>query len=416
MTSISLWGNQYAMKKGYVMGTHRTRSPRQTLEDYARFMPMMGITRLANLTGLDSIGLPVYIAIRPNSRSLATSLGKGFDADSAKASALMESIETWHAEHIEHSLRWDSYWSLAKTSAVVNVAELPRYQGRELRLDHPCLWIEGYDIMRQCPVWVPYEAATLNCVSAPGHASTFCVSTNGLASGNHLLEAIVHGLCEVIERDAETLWRLTDDLRQLDLTTVDDPASAQTLALLDRAGVRAAAWNLTTDLGIPVYGCAILESPDQPSGRGLGVYYGFGCHLSPDVALMRALSEAVQTRLTYISGSRDDFFRDEYEQATDEDLLRGIWEEISNPPSLESLAAQVSLATESFEEDIAVLLSALGKAGVKSAVVVNLTRPEIGIPVVKVVVPGLEGLFEADCQRGARAASRIVRLMEENNS
>jgi len=412
MTSISLWGQPYAMKKSYVMGTHRTRSPRQTLEDYARFMPLMGLTRLANVTGLDSIGLPVYTAIRPNSRSLATAQGKGFDADSAKASALMESIETWHAEHIAHPLRWDAYWSLQKTSAVVNVAELPRYQGRELNLDRPCLWIEGYDLMQQCPMWVPYEAATINCVSPAGRAPTFCVSTNGLASGNHLLEAIVHGLCEVIERDAETLWRLTDDLRQLDLTTVDDEACAQTLALLDRAGVRAAAWNLTTDLGIPVYGCAILESPDQPSGRGLGVYYGFGCHLSPGVALMRALSEAVQTRVTYISGSRDDFFREEYEQATNEDLLRGIWAEISNPPVTEPFTAQASLATESFEEDIALLLSALGTAGIRSAVVVNLTKPEIGVPVVKVVVPGLEGLFEADCQRGPRAA----RLMEENHS
>jgi ribosomal protein S12 methylthiotransferase accessory factor len=412
MTSINLWDRQYTMKKGYTTGTHRTRSPRETLDDYARFMPLMGITRLANLTGLDDIGLPVYTAIRPNSRSLATSQGKGFDTDSAKASALMESIETWHAEHVTHPLRWDSYWSLAETAAVVDVTELPRLEGRELRLDYPRLWVEGYDLMRRQAMWVPYEAVTINCVSPPGHTATFCVSTNGLASDNHLLEAIVHGLCEVIERDAEALWRLTDDLRQLDLATVDDPACAQTLALLDRAGAHAAAWDLTTDTRIPVYGCAILEPPDRPTGRGLGVYYGFGCHLSPGVALMRALSEAVQTRVTYISGSRDDFYRDEYERATDEDLLRGIWEEISNPPFTEPFSAQASLATESFEGDIAVLLSALADVGVESAVVVNLTRPEIGIPVVKVIVPGLEGPFEADCERGPRAA----RLMEENHA
>jgi ribosomal protein S12 methylthiotransferase accessory factor YcaO len=92
--------------------------------------------------------------------------------------------------------------------------------------------------------------------------------------------------------------------------------------------------------------------------------------------------------------------------------LRGIWEEISNPPFTEPFAAQASLATESFEGDIAVLLSALADVGVESAVVVNLTKPEIGIPVVKVLVPGLEGPFEADCERGPRAA----RLMEENHA
>lgn len=106
---IKIFGREYAMKKGYLTGTHRTRSPRETLSDYAHFMPRMGITRLANVTGLDSIGLPVYTAIRPNSRSLATSQGKGFDADSAKASARMESIETWHAEQIQKPLYWDSY-------------------------------------------------------------------------------------------------------------------------------------------------------------------------------------------------------------------------------------------------------------------------------------------------------------------
>lgn len=336
----------------------------------------------------------------------------GFDADSAKASALMESIETWHAEHIASPLRWDSYWSLAETTAVADVSVLPRYEGQELRLEYPCLWIEGYDLMMGRPVWVPYEAVSINCVSPPGYAKTFCVSSNGLASGNHLLEAIAHGLCEVIERDAEALWKLTDDLRQLDLATVDDAACARALALLERAGVRAAAWDLTTDTRIPVYGCAILEQPDQPTGRGLGVYYGFGCHLSPGVALMRALSEAVQTRVTYISGSRDDFFRDEYERATDEDLLRGIWEEITNPPLIESFAAQTSMATESFEGDIAALLSALNDAGIESAIVVNLTRPEIGVPVVKVIAPGLEGSSEADCQPGPRA----TRLMEENHA
>lgn len=192
MTPINIFETEYAAPKGYLTGTHRTRSPRQTLDDYARFMPLMGITRLANLTGLDHIGLPVYTAIRPNSRSLATSQGKGFDADSAKASALMESIETWHAERIAHPLKWDSYWSLAETAAVVNVTETPLLEGRELRLDYPCLWIEGRDLMQSQPVWVPYEAATLNCVLPPGYMATFCVSTNGLFEDDDEV-AVIHG-------------------------------------------------------------------------------------------------------------------------------------------------------------------------------------------------------------------------------
>src|SRR5262245_1937463 len=202
MSPINIFDNEYAMPKGYLTGTHRTRSPRQTLEDYARFMPLMGITRLANVTGLDSIGLPVYTAIRPNSRSLATSQGKGFDADSAKASALMESIETWHAEQIQKALHWDSYLSLRQYASVIDVTELPLDAAGVLRLELPQLWIEGYDLMQERAIWVPYETVTLNFVQPADYRATFLPSTNGLASGNHLLEAIVHALCEVVERDA----------------------------------------------------------------------------------------------------------------------------------------------------------------------------------------------------------------------
>src|SRR5215510_6239155 len=149
MMPITILGHQYAMKKGYVTGTHRARSPRETLNDYLPLMSCFGITRLATVTGLDSIGLPVYTAIRPNSRSLATAQGKGFDADSAKVSALMESIETWHAEHIQKPLHWDSYWSLCESAAVANVMELQLRSDSKLRLDLPQLWIEGYDLVQQ---------------------------------------------------------------------------------------------------------------------------------------------------------------------------------------------------------------------------------------------------------------------------
>src|SRR5262249_22504251 len=153
-----------------------------------------------------------------------------------------------------------------------------------LRPELPQLWIEGYDLMQDRAAWVPYETVTLDFVQPADHRTTFLPSTNGLASGNHLLEAIVHGLCEVIERDATALWYRSQDVRKLDLTTVDDAHCVRPLEWLAGAGVQAAVWNLTADTAIPVYGCTILEPPHQSSGRSLGVYYGFGCHLSPGVA------------------------------------------------------------------------------------------------------------------------------------
>jgi len=399
---ISLFGVPQASAKAYQAGTHRARSPRSTWEEYRRFMPRAGITRLANLTGLDWIGLPVFTAIRPNSRSLATSQGKGEDADSARVSALMESLELWHAENIDAPLRYASSASLRREAEVIDVERLPLRTGAILRPEEPLPWIQGWDLMRGRACWVPFSTVSADFVGREDPRDPFHRTSNGLASGNHLLEAIVHGLCEVIERDAETLWRLGEDLRRVDLSTVQSPFCRRTIDLIERAGVYVATWEITSDVGIPAYACALLDPPDGPRWRVLGVHDGFGCHLSADVALMRALSEAVQTRVTYVSGSRDDLFRHEYARAYDETTLRDVWDEIRAPEAMAPFAG-TSLATDSFEGDVAVLLSALKRAGVESAVAVDLTKPELALPVAKVLVPGLEGVFDDMCARGERA-------------
>jgi ribosomal protein S12 methylthiotransferase accessory factor len=91
--------------KQYRDGTHRLVSPRETLARVRPFLPTMGITRIAVVIGLDTIGIPVVMTIRPNSRSLAVAQGKGWDLDAAKTSAVMEAVESYHAEHTQLPLR-----------------------------------------------------------------------------------------------------------------------------------------------------------------------------------------------------------------------------------------------------------------------------------------------------------------------
>src|SRR5213075_1694441 len=111
--------------KTFLPGTRRSRSPADTLKDFGRHMPEVGITRLANVTGLDRIGIPVVVACRPNSRSLAVSQGKGLDLAAARASALMESVEACHAERITLPLKLASYEELRFTHRLADVAGLP---------------------------------------------------------------------------------------------------------------------------------------------------------------------------------------------------------------------------------------------------------------------------------------------------
>ncbi len=392
MSGVRLFDRVYASPKRHHAGTHRTRAPAETLALARPLMAQLGITRLADLTGLDCLGVPVFAAIRPNGRSLSTSQGKGLDADSAAASALMESIERWHAENLDLPVRKGSPRTLRDKLPLVDVRALPRASDVPIDLSRALPWVEGWDLMRAAPVWVPEESVTLDCVVPRDHQPTFDVSSNGLASGNHALEAIVHGLCEVIERDAEARWRETRGQRRVDLSTVEDAACRGLIERVRAAGVHVTVWDITSDVGVPAYGAAFMEDPREPAWRSLGMYQGFGCHLSPPVALLRALTEAAQTRLTYIAGSRDDFFPEDYERSTDEELLLTIWADLTAPEPGVVTPVDFRAARggdgETFEADVTTLLERLDRAGARSAIVVDLTRAELDVPVVKVIVPG----------------------------
>src|SRR5439155_12984824 len=138
-------------------GTHRSASLNDTLKRVLRLAPVMGITRVANVTGLDSVRIPVVMVCRPNSRSVAVSQGKGIDLDSARASGLMESAELYHAETITLPLRLATYEELRYQHTVADVGLLPRSSGSRFHPDLRLLWCEGRDRLREENVLVPFE-------------------------------------------------------------------------------------------------------------------------------------------------------------------------------------------------------------------------------------------------------------------
>jgi YcaO-like protein with predicted kinase domain len=371
--------------KRFVEGSHRTRTPEATVRRARQLMAPLGITRLADLTGLDHVGVPVFSAIRPNGKSLSTSQGKGLDTASAQASALMESIETWHAENVRLPVVRGTFRALR--GRAVDPRRLPRPRGR-IGLDDEWAWVMGWDLGAGRERLVPLEAVSLDTTFGDV-VPRLDVSSNGLASGNHLLEAIVQGVCEVIERDAEARWRASRGDRRVDLRSVVSDGGRRLLAALAAAGVTVAAWDLTSDIGVPVCAATLVEDPAEPAWRSLGVYQGFGCHLDPEVALVRAVLEAVQTRVTYIAGSRDDFFPFDYERASDPEMVEAVWAHVHRPVRrMVDVGALPRRATPTFEGDVAVLVAALAAAGAGEVVVVDLTQERWQVPVVKVLVPG----------------------------
>ena len=387
-----------ATRKSFTDGTHRTLSPARTLANVRPHLAAMGITRVANVTGLDRIGVPVVNAYRPNSRSLSVSQGKGLSLDAAKASAVMEAIEGYHAEEIDLPVVAGSRDEMAAHHRVIDTDGLAYLRGTAFAAHRPLHWIEGRDLISGAPVWLPAELVhTDYTLPRRPNAGCFVASTNGLASGNHRLEAIVHGICEVIERDAHTLWEQLPDARKaatwVDLDSVTDSDCRQVIGALDAAGMAAGVWDMTSDVGVATFHCLITDERD-PTGHSGG---GAGTHLSRDVALLRALTEAVQVRTNYITGARDDLRHDEYTSAGivrknryAQDLMAAV---CAQPVPYADVPSQVS---ETLDADLDQLLQQLARVGVREVIDVDLTKPAFGIPVHRIVIPGLEGPHDHD--------------------
>jgi ribosomal protein S12 methylthiotransferase accessory factor len=382
--------------KAFRQGSHRSVEPAETIERVRPLMPKMGITRIANVTGLDRIGIPVVMVCRPNSRSIAVSQGKGIDNDAATASGLMEAAEIYHAEHVTLTLKLASFTEMSRDHRVIDIALLPKVQGNRYHSDLVMLWIEGFDLIGRHRLWLPFEMVRANyTLPLPPGSGCFDASTNGLASGNHILEAVSHGLCEIIERDANTLWnrldRIARDQTQISLDTIDDGACCGILQRLEATGFDVTVWETTSDTGVPAFFCVLTDTVQHQAHIGVGS----GCHPARNIALSRALTEAVQVRTTYISGARDDLMPAEYGNP----LLarRQAWaRQLKGSTPARAYGEGPDYCSDTFNEDVTWLLQQVRQVGIGQVVAVNLTQPGFDLPVVRMVVPGLEGPDDHD--------------------
>jgi YcaO-like protein with predicted kinase domain len=377
------------LSKRFRRGTHRIADPADTLARVRPHMARMGISRLGNITGLDHIGIPVAIAVRPNSRSVSVSQGKGLDLPQAMASALMEASEGFHAEEIGPCRR-ATYRDLVETETVVDPDTLCPGP-RPFDTAAPISWIEGYDLLQQQSCWVPAEIVHTDYTGEPD--GFFLAGSNGLASGNHLIEAINAALYELVERDAVALWAAQPIRARasclLDLGSVDDPDSQELIAKYEAAAIRVRVWHVTTDIGIAAFLCDIRdEAGGDP--RRMRRHHGSGCHADRAIALSRALTEAAQTRLTYIAGIRDDLSPTEYEEPPESEIADALLDALAAESAPMRFNEAPNFAADDLTEDLHWALDRLRASGIGRAIALDLTRPEFAIPVVRLVVPGLE--------------------------
>lgn len=404
-------------------GTSRIQPPEKTLLAVEAITGKIGVTRISNITHLDRLGIPNYSVVLPGTEDyIWVYSGKGFSMKQARTSGLMEALERYSSlpSSYERPFIRGSYFELSKRYNILSPDEVceplsVRYKN-EMIMDY----VQGFDLVSYEQILVPAALVLFRYAQDGLAVNPFSFShTNGLASGNVLEEAICHALCEVVERDASSLADLrssafpfhlikilTNKFKESgyainEITSdmmVDEP---NLFPMLDLAGAifqparnlvnRFKAANIslmvkeiTSDVGIPTFNAASVEWLTQNYGY---LAEGTGTHPDARIALVRAITELAQTRAANIQGARDDLRKINYVGENSED--KRSWQFMNSDRKIQ-LSEVVSYYNENILDDIRLILNHLKAVGLRKAIVVDLTVPWIGIPVVRAIVPGLE--------------------------
>jgi putative methanogenesis marker protein 1 len=372
-------------RKAYRNETQRTIAPEETLARIEKTMPAAGITRVADITSLDRVGIPVFSSIRPTAQNGAISVynGKGATPVEARVSAMMEGLERFSAEVDGRELKVARYSDLlGEGSPVINPEDLILPSRADP--DMPVPWTTGFDLVSREEVLIPASAVFHPLPNE--YAQLFRTSTNGLASGNTREEAVFHALMEVIERDA---WSLVEVRRDTGprVVGIGDCLAGDLLSRFVSAEVEVTVKDITSDIGIPTIAAV---SDDTRLRDPALLTIGMGTHTSARIAVLRALTEVAQSRLTQIHGAREDTTTAEMRRRLGYERTRRLnryWFDASRDVEFSTL---ISYDSDDFLQDICFSVDRLREAGLDRVIVTDLTRRETGVPVVRVVVPGLE--------------------------
>lgn len=375
----------------------------------------LGISRVTDITRLDVVGVPVFASIRPDAQpgSLCVNAGKGITVGEARAGAYMEAIEYAFAEYNRAALEivWapaaEIYEGKKRRNAVLDFCPV---MNAEIDLDDPLLCVRAQDVTSGRSHLVPAELVFLPYPSQLGGRQYFGANSNGLCSGNSVLEATVHGLAEVIERDVCSFQSIKDTSelvanRSLPLCIRKIESS------LARVGMNLYVRHVENIFGVPYFMAVVAESKTI---NPIYVSVGYGCHPLKEIALTRAVCEALQSRLSFIHGGRDDLVNryNRFKRASNKARVRyadNLLGRVSRNGtyvrfnSVRDHSSSVTDLTSAFN----VLMRALKRNGFKHVLRVVYTPADLPLQVLRVLVPRLECFTEATARIGVRLRDHV---------
>ena len=332
------------------------------------------------------------------------SFGKGSTAEQGEASALMEAIERYsgifQGDEIRVTKRFTNFASgaaippndvLLFSDAQYRRGLVP-IMGPDVTPTAPPFdpsakieWSPVWSLRDECFKYLPTSMLYFFYTGEPA-TSSICADSNGCAAGNTIEEAIVQGFLELVERDSYAIWWYNRLQRsELDLSGFEEPYVRDLKALLADTGRRLWVLDITSDLGIPSF---VALSHAVQNGADF-VEYGSGAHFDPRIALLRALTEVNQFLSIGLIGARNASPR--YDEATpfylrDHPYLTPNGHALVRPER-DSIFGRLDR-----REQVMACVNLAKRYGL-DFLVLDQTRPDIEVPVVRVIVPGLRHFY-----------------------
>jgi len=376
-------------------GTDRLVAPELTMLRLRPMLERCGVTRVADITSLDEdFGVSTFTAIRPTGLVLQTGNGKGLSRAAAWVSAVMEAIELFHAEcpdrrrMLRGSERTMRAQHMETFVPLRDDIDRQFYHSATNMID----WIQAEDLGRRRTVWIPSSSTFFL------EPTIYRTHTNGLASGNHEVEATLHAIYELVERDAISgvaeggALHIEERCRVVDPRTLDDPALAAIHDRIAHAGSQLVLLWIPARIPVHVFWAFLLNRHAHHAATALVM--GSGAHPVASIAALRAVTEAIQSRLTIIQSARDDLIRRTSFHA---DVLSPsgpfkVLASLAANTSWRDIPAKTALQPEA-RADLRVLLDRLVEQLIEQGqgpiLRVSLEREDLNLPVVKVIVPSL---------------------------
>lgn len=380
----------------------RSLPPETTLLNARQWAATAGISEVTDITEFDVLGVPVFVSVRPQARGEAFTFGKGLRPVDAEVGAYMEALEFYFAEPGIGDL--STHWGSARDVAGHERADdaildfVPLLQ-REVDLDGPLLLASVQDLESGAERAIPAE---LIYYPAPDVGqSLFGSSTNGLASGNSVLEATIQALLELIERDIWSFEFVRNASKLVESASLPDEVR-EIAGRAEQNGLQLKVRTIHNDYGIPFFAAFVfdLNNPSRKTFNG-----GWACDLDRDRAVLRAVTEAAQSRVAFIHGGRK---VPTTPQDQDAERVRRHMLGVSDPQQQVLLTDIPDLAVAgTLQQKLDALIAILRRVVQEPIYRVVFTPPDLPLQVVRVVVPLMENLKETRVRVGRRLKAAI---------